>query len=97
MAPSCKDREEAPGRAAGLERAWTGWGKNRAHAVPQGNPSEEGWKREEMELSLGHLRLFIHSSIQQTLTACQLYARCCAGALQILLIPSSQLPRRRED
>lgn len=60
MAPMCKDREEAPGRGAGLERAWTGWGKNRAHAVPQGNPSEEGWKREEMELSLGYLRLFIH-------------------------------------
>lgn len=59
-APMCKDREEAPGRGAGLERAWTGWGKDRAHVVPQVNPSEEGWKREEMELSLGYLRLFIH-------------------------------------
>lgn len=77
--------------------AWTGWGKEKAHAVPQGNPSEQGWTREEMELSLGYLRLFIHSSIQQTLRACQLCDRLCTRALQILLIPSSQLPMRRED
>ena len=77
--------------------AWTGWGKEKAHAVPRGNPSEQGWTQEEMELSPGYLRLFIHSSIQQTLRVCQLCARLCTRALQILLIPSSQLPVRRED
>lgn len=55
----------------GLEKTWTGWRMGRAQEVPPGNLSEQGRRREKMELSLENFRLFIHSSIQQLLMTCQ--------------------------
>lgn len=45
--------------------------EGRAQAVPSGNLSEQGRRREKTEPSLENLRLFIHSSVQQMLTTCQ--------------------------
>lgn len=60
-------------RKSSGQRCWHepgGWRKRRAQVVPLGNLSEHGRRREEMELSLENLRLFIHSSIQQKLLVC---------------------------